>query len=72
MSKGCEEDFEKHFLIMILVSDNNWLRCNNLNGLIVDFFLVMFTGGDIEHIRLNTSPLRIGVSPYIWIFYSFL
>jgi hypothetical protein len=39
MSKGHEEDFEKYFLIMILVSDNNWLRWKNLSGLIVDFFL---------------------------------
>ncbi len=35
MSKGYEENFEKHFLIMILISDNNWLRCKDLNGLLL-------------------------------------
>jgi hypothetical protein len=50
MSKGHEEDFEKHFLIMILVSDNDWLRCKYLNGLLLlNYIFLMFMGGDIEH-----------------------
>lgn len=35
MSKGREKDFEKYFLIVILVSDNDWLRCKDLNGLLL-------------------------------------
>jgi hypothetical protein len=38
MSKGHEEEFEKYFLIMILVSDDDWLRCKDLNGLLLFFF----------------------------------
>jgi hypothetical protein len=35
---------------MILISDNDWPRCKDLNGLLFfNIIFLMLMGGDIEH-----------------------
>lgn len=53
-------------LIMILVSDNDWLRCKDLNVLLLLKLFFWCLWVEISNIKLNTPPLRIGVNPYIW------
>jgi hypothetical protein len=39
---------------MILLSDNNWSRCKDLNSLLLfKMIFFMFMGGNIEHWTLN-------------------